>query len=218
MFDPIKFTVVGKPVTQGSKNPVVPTYKDGRIVRRHRKGCAAYGDKTLAQQGRPAENGSGWVPFECKCPPMVNTIDDNEKALESWRTVVGLTARNAYKGPVLDELLVACFEFVQPRPKAHYGTGKNAGSLKDSAPAAPGKKPDGLKLARAVEDALSGVLYTDDSLIVSEIVTKRYCGRDEPYHVNVIIRPADVQTVGDMVAAGVLEVPTPEFEQLSLVA
>jgi Holliday junction resolvase RusA-like endonuclease len=205
----ISFTVSGTPVSQGSKNPRVPHYKDGRPVRRHHPGCPAYRDRELARK----------AGFNCRCPVMVNTVEDDAK-LDTWREAVGYAARMAYQGPLLDGLVAASFEFVKPRPKAHYGTGRNADVLKDSAPAAPGKKPDGLKLARAIEDALNRVLYTDDSLIVTHAISKRYCARWEPEHVNITIRLLDMQTVGDLVAAGHLDLPKPdeEFEQLALLS
>jgi Holliday junction resolvase RusA-like endonuclease len=46
--------------------------------------------------------------------------------------------------------------------------------LKASAPIAPPVKPDVLKLARAVEDAMSGIIYKDDAQIVTERLCDRY--------------------------------------------
>jgi Holliday junction resolvase RusA-like endonuclease len=72
-------------------------------------------------------------------------------------------------GPLLLELT-----FWTPRPKGHYGSGKNAGQVRGSAPRHPTVKPDLLKLARAVEDALSGIVYRDDAQITTEILQKAY--------------------------------------------
>jgi Holliday junction resolvase RusA-like endonuclease len=212
----VAFTVAGKPATQGSKNPVVPTYKDGTPVRRHRKGCPNR-DRSVARDGMPGPDGS-WQKIACECPILVNTREDNPK-LDAWRDAVGYTARLAMGGrEVFDGLIEATFVFVRQRPKAHYGTGKNERQLKDSAPAAPGSIPDGLKLARAVEDALKGVVYTDDSLIVTHHIGKRYCHRWEDEHVEVTITLLETQTVGDLVAFDMLELPRPEehAEQLEL--
>lgn len=41
------------------------------------------------------------------------------------------------------------------------------------------KKPDVSKIVRAVEDALTGVLYRDDAQITVEIARKDYAARDE---------------------------------------
>jgi len=46
---------------------------------------------------------------------------------------------------------------------------------------APTKKPDLDKLARAVKDALTGVMWQDDSQVVELVVRKRYaCGIERP--------------------------------------
>jgi crossover junction endodeoxyribonuclease RusA len=45
------------------------------------------------------------------------------------------------------------------------------------------KKPDLDKLARAVKDALSGVLWTDDAQVVALACRKRYCQTGEMPHV-----------------------------------
>lgn len=61
------------------------------------------------------------------------------------------------------------------RPKSHFGTGRNAGRLKDNAPQWATTYPDGDKVARLVGDALTiaGVI-DDDALIARWHVEKRY--------------------------------------------
>ena len=90
-------------------------------------------------------------------------------ALEELGRVLG---RPAFMGPVGVDLT---FRFT--RPKSHYGTGRNAGVLKDSAPKFPTSRAlgDADKLARSTLDALvtAGVL-ADDSLVVDLNVRKRY--------------------------------------------
>lgn len=210
MNEPVVFEVGGTPVTQGSKNPVVPKYGDGRPVQRHKASCPNFGDKDLAASGQ----------IVCKCPVMVNVLDDKQDELDAWRATIGYTARATMRSrPLLDGLCVAEFVFYIPRPKAHYGTGRNERLLKESMPAAPGKRPDVLKLARAVEDALTGIVYVDDSMIVDERIGKRYVHNWEPQLVRCSIRLADAQTVGDLLALGVDDLPAPaEFEQLDLLA
>ena len=70
--------------------------------------------------------------------------------------------------------------FVLSRPKGHYGTGKNANKLKPSAPDYPAVKPDSLKLARAVEDALNKIIYRDDSQICKHEIEKIYADQLNP--------------------------------------
>lgn len=69
-------------------------------------------------------------------------------------------------------------DFYLPRPQTHYGTGKNAGVLKPTAPPWHSSRPDVDKLIRALFDALtiSGVIR-DDSQIAIVHVTKCYGDR-----------------------------------------
>jgi Holliday junction resolvase RusA-like endonuclease len=60
------------------------------------------------------------------------------------------------------------------RPKSHYGTGRNAGKLKASAPKYPAKKPDIDNFEKFIFDCLSGVIYRDDSQVISCRHDKRY--------------------------------------------
>jgi Holliday junction resolvase RusA-like endonuclease len=201
----IEFEIAGHPTTQGSKRSHTPTYANGEPVRRHRAGCP---DRYARERAT------------CACPILTTVREQMGEALTNWRHVIATRAREAMAGrPLLDGLIEATFVFEKPRPKSHYGTGRNAGILKDSAPAAPGKRPDGLKLARAVEDALTGVVYTDDSLIVTHLLGKRYCDRLAGERVLVRFRLLDTQTVGDLVTLGILELPRPgDEEQLDLLA
>lgn len=61
-----------------------------------------------------------------------------------------------------------------PRPKGHFGTGRNAAVLKASAPTFHQSKPDTDKLQRAIGDSLTGTLLRDDSQIVHWDVWKLY--------------------------------------------
>lgn len=90
--------------------------------------------------------------------------------LKAWRAEIVAAAMVAKvkagwapaNGPVVVDLV-----FYLPRPKGHYGTGRNAGVLKDSAPQVPTTKPDGDKLTRAALDALTtAAVYRDDSQVV----------------------------------------------------
>lgn len=65
-------------------------------------------------------------------------------------------------------------EFRMPRPKSHYGTGKNASQLKPNAPTWHTSKPDATKLLRCIEDAMTGIVWTDDAIIARQKVFKVY--------------------------------------------
>lgn len=80
--------------------------------------------------------------------------------------------------------------FVMQRPMKHYNA---RGELKDGfAAEAPTKRPDVLKLARGVEDALTGIVWRDDSLIVEEYLIKQYVKQyaDKP-GVQIDVRPLE---------------------------
>lgn len=82
--------------------------------------------------------------------------------------------------------------FVFARPKGHFGTGRNAGSLKANAPTHKTGKPDLDKLVRAIGDALTGVVVRDDSRFVSLRVSKVYTDEHHRFPgVTIHVRPLD---------------------------
>ncbi len=95
-----------------------------------------------------------------------------------WRNNVQAAALAAYSGPLIDGALYLEVTFFMPRPKSHFRTGKNAHILRDSAPKYPTTKPDRTKLLRALEDALTGVLWHDDTQIVGGPVWRLYVNGD----------------------------------------
>lgn len=127
----------------------------------------------------------------------VSVVDANPNA-KDWKTTVAWTARRVYDGPLLDEPLRVRFVFFVNRPASHYGTGKNSGTVKKNAPSHPKAKPDVLKLGRAVEDALTGVIWTDDAIIVHETLEKRW---DTRIGVEVTIEPVRQDAATDPASA-----------------
>jgi Holliday junction resolvase RusA-like endonuclease len=75
--------------------------------------------------------------------------------------------------------------FIMPRPKNQYDA---KGNLKNPAPFFHTVKPDRIKLARAVEDALTGIIWVDDSQCCDGPIIKRYPIPDEKIGVFVKIR------------------------------
>jgi len=69
-------------------------------------------------------------------------------------------------------------DFYLPRPASHYGTGRNAGQLRPSAPAWPLGKPDVDNLLKGPLDALNGLLFVDDGQIGHAQVFRRYAGSE----------------------------------------
>jgi crossover junction endodeoxyribonuclease RusA len=111
----------------------------------------------------------------------VSVVDANPKN-KKWQAVVKISAMQFYTGKPLDGPLVVSFSFYLPRPKSHTYTD---GRLKSDAPAYPTVKPDVLKLSRAIEDALTGICYNDDSQIVTEVLMKRYTTAQPFVHVDI---------------------------------
>jgi Holliday junction resolvase RusA-like endonuclease len=121
--------------------------------------------------------------------------DDAGKGGKAWRQEVAGAAEKAMFEAGLRPLagpIALLLTFYRPRPRSHYGTGKNAEVLKPSAPAYPTTRPDTLKLARAVEDALTSIVYRDDAQIVDGYQHKRFGSpaRCEISVVRVVVLPA----------------------------
>lgn len=112
----------------------------------------------------PKRNGTGFI--------MTST----NKGLPNWENAVASEAakqadETLWQGPV--RVHVA---FYFSRPASHYGTGRNRHRIKDSAPRKPitKNKNDLDKLCRAILDALSGVVYEDDSQVTALVTSKHY--------------------------------------------
>jgi crossover junction endodeoxyribonuclease RusA len=157
------FVVRGTPVTQGSKDPF--TFKDkntGRI--------------------------------------RAGVKESAGEALKSWRADIRQAALDALAVPdpgmgSYDERRVAAIAlevtFVIGRPAGHYGTGRNAGRLRPSAPEHPTTQPDLDKLVRAVKDALtSASVWRDDSQVVETLSRKVYPSPNYLPHPGAIIHVA----------------------------
>lgn len=104
-----------------------------------------------------------------------------------WRAAVSAAAHDAMtvssdhadiaidsQRELLTDAVQVKVEFVFTRPKSHYGTGKNAGILKGGAPEYVSRSPDVDKLARAILDGLSGIVFRDDAQVAHLNVWKRY--------------------------------------------
>lgn len=169
-----------------SQDSGIPDQAGGRDVAEDQISGTTAGRRTVIEfrvVGKPQPAGSKRaVPIRTKAGVIVRdgrvltrVIDANPNSAE-WKQQVSSAARAAV-GDAFELLtgpLGLSLEFFSPRPKSHYGTGRRAGVLKQSAPRFPTSKPDLLKLARGVEDALTGVLYRDDSQIVIERLKKQY--------------------------------------------
>lgn len=108
--------------------------------------------------------------------------------LAIWRQMLTLAARQARdeqdRAVLEDGPVLLAVGFTLPRPKVHYSA---AGLVKDRfIDLRPTSTPDVDKLARAVLDALTGVLYRDDSQVVELKASKCY-GRQPGARVEVLL-------------------------------
>lgn len=112
---------------------------------------------------------------------------ESSKALKPWRRHVARVAKANLPAdwkPIDGDVNLAV-EFVFERPASHYGTGRNAGVVKDrfaGARPSSGSQGDLSKLVRALEDSLTDAgVWTDDRLVVSfDGTRKRYAAPGEP--------------------------------------
>ena len=73
-----------------------------------------------------------------------------------------------------DEPLRVDLYFYMNRPKSHFGTGKNHGTLKKSAPRWHTSVPDADNLAKLVLDSMNKSFWRDDSIICYSRIVKQY--------------------------------------------
>lgn len=106
---------------------------------------------------------------------------ESSMKVKPWREAVKTAAYEARVNTAADARpwttlpLNVSLHFYLLRPKSHYGTGRNAGNVKISAPVFPAGRPDLDKLIRSTLDALteSGLIH-DDAQIVQLTAWKDY--------------------------------------------
>lgn len=129
---------------------------EGRVVKRGTP--QAQGSKRIGRA-----NGTG--------KPIV--LEAN-RGLRPWRDDLAALMCRCRPPQALTEPVSVSIHVYLRRPKSHYGTGRNAGVLKATAPVYATCKPDGDKVARAVFDAGTGIWWRDDSVIARHAVLKCY--------------------------------------------
>lgn len=158
----LRFEVAGKAEPAGSKKTFALRGKGGKLI--------------LTKTGQP----------------IINVVDDNDDSRDWKARVADVAAQQWGARPLLTAPLWFRATFYRLRNAGDYGSGKNAGTVKSSSPQFPATKPDVLKLTRAVEDALSGIIYADDAQIVSERIDKRY-GDKPRVEIEIGVLPATVK-------------------------
>ena len=131
-------------------------------------------------------------PFKRKDGRLGVAVSDDNPRSKDWKAAVAWSAKQAVMQQMgTDFVPLRCaleveFTFYRARPKSHK-VGKAGPSKAWREYPFPVSRPDVLKQARAIEDALKGVLYHDDSQIVTETLRKRW---GEAPGVEVVVREA----------------------------
>ena len=137
-------------------------------------------------------------------PLLINVVGKPAPQGSKVRTRYGMKEASTFVAPWRNQGVSACIEqfinegevitepvkvdisFTFFRPKSHFGTGKNEGLLKPSAPQFPTSKLIGDidKLCRSTLDGLSvssgGILLKDDSLVMQLVAEKFYVPMKQP--------------------------------------
>jgi crossover junction endodeoxyribonuclease RusA len=162
---------------------------------------------TVDVRGTPRPQGSvNAHPIRNKAGQVVGTAVRYSNAVKMWRAQLyqALEAADVARfcGPV--EVWLA---FELPRPQDHFGTGRNAGALKASAPSWHTITPDLDKLVRAVLDACTDTrVWTDDSQVVTLMATKRFANPHPGVHI----------TISELADAGVDPYPGDSYQEALL--
>jgi len=135
----------------------------------------------FAVRGTPAAKGSARA-FVNKRTGRAFVAPGGAKSTElkigNWNSAVREAAAEAVgdlEAPLfVDRALNVTIDFAIARPSGHWGKGKNVGRVSPSAPRYPRSKPDIDKLARCTLDAITGIVFDDDSRIVTLHLIKRY--------------------------------------------
>lgn len=119
--------------------------------------------------GEPIPQGSKrWMP------KSGTLISANDKKLRPWRDKLAEEFRKLDLETLLGPVQVELAFYVQ-HLASHFGSGRNAGTLKSSAPVYAKTRPDIDKLTRAVLDAMTeSALIRDDGQVAVLIAEKRY--------------------------------------------
>jgi crossover junction endodeoxyribonuclease RusA len=125
---------------------------------------------TIEVRGLPAPQGS-------KRHVGHGIMVESSKAVGPWREAVRAETQRAmrWNGGTLEGPVRLGVIFGLPRPKGHYGTGRNADQVKLSAPHFPAGRPDLDKLLRALLDGLTaGGAWVDDAQVAIISALKKY--------------------------------------------
>lgn len=130
------------------------------------------------------------------------------KQLMPWRQEVIAQAHRARGDqPTILGPVQVTMTFTFPRPKGHFGTGRNAGVLKPGAPDAHASKPDLDKCTRAVLDAVTIAGVWRDDAQACHLQCRKAYGAQPGVEVH-ILSHHDQPTSGDEGSEGAIEQPS----------
>ena len=130
---------------------------------------------TFTVYGKPSPSGSKKAFHHSKTGKII--VVDTAKGKAKWQAIskrVAIMAAKESGWECTSKAVSLSVSFTFSRPASHYGTGANSRILKSSAPAWHTQKPDRTKLLRCIEDAFTGVLWKDDSQVISGNVSKEW--------------------------------------------
>jgi len=110
---------------------------------------------------------------------QVRTYTPTKHPVNAFKATCAESATHAYAGPPLRDALRLTLTFVLPRPRAMVW------KTKPMTRAPHAKRPDVDNLAKAVKDALSKLVWHDDSQIAQLEATKVIAAGDEQPHVRI---------------------------------
>lgn len=130
--------------------------------------------------GKPQTAGSksAFVPKGTTRAIVVESGD--RAAKKEWRADLRAAAtaaaeRDGWQTPEPKAAITLTILIARARPKGHMGSGRNEGVVKDAFRLRrPVERPDTVKLVRAIEDALTGILWLDDSQITDHELRKLF--------------------------------------------
>jgi Holliday junction resolvase RusA-like endonuclease len=126
--------------------------------------------------GVPAPGGSKSA-FRHRSTGRIVVVDAGGKRNKEWRSKVAAAARAAMVGEEMPKPpLLLTVMFRMPRPQSHLN---RHGKLRRTSPVLPIVRPDVTKLLRSTEDALTGILWGDDSHIAEQWVCRMYAHPNE---------------------------------------
>ena len=97
----------------------------------------------------------------------------NEQETEEGKALLSVREQMDNKTITAKPLMIHA-RFVFPRPKGHFGTGRNLDQLKTTAPVYHTTKPDVDNCVKFILDICNGEVWQDDTQVVSLLAEKRY--------------------------------------------